>query len=114
MAIQGILKGYACPAEPERNLVLVGRGPGYLLVVNGQVASDMAGDLNAAFLAFDEKAATHCASDWQAVTGLSVDGLTGRSVVSGLNPSNLYMPVGESSDGADERGGQFAQYRDRG
>ncbi len=114
MAIQGILKGYACPAEPEMNLVLVGRGSGYVLVVNGQVGGDMVEDLDAAFLAFEEKAATHCASDWQAVTGLAVDGLTGRSVVSGLNPSNLFVPVGGNSDDADERGGQFAHHRDRG
>lgn len=37
MAIMGIIKSAADPANPERHVVLVGRGEGYTLIAAGEV-----------------------------------------------------------------------------
>lgn len=69
MAIQGIMQGFANPDDLSKNVVLVGRGPEYLLLVDGApVASHR--DLDNASPAFCTKALELCKADWRQVKGL--------------------------------------------
>ena len=114
MAIQGIVKGYASPSDLGLNLILVGRGASYVLIADGRVAKSIDEDLDSALRAFDERSRVHCHDDWQAVSQITTDGVTGRSVVAGLVSSHLFSHQAGSSDDGDGAGEAFMQQRDRG
>jgi hypothetical protein len=80
MAIQGILCGFADPANLAANLILVGRGANYVLLVNGKPvqATD---DIAQARHAFRVASAKHCAPHWLSVSNMTTDGVNGHSTV---------------------------------
>lgn len=94
MAIQGIIKGFADPSDLGRNLILVGRGSGYVLLVDGQVRGDACEDLGAALEMFKQQAVI-CRPWWVEVLGLETPGIgpskvseTGRRTVADVMPDD--------------------------
>lgn len=70
MTIQGIMQGFSDPDKTDKNIVLVGRGETYDLIINGLVQERIE-DLEAAFTLFKEKAKASAGLNWKKVTGLS-------------------------------------------
>lgn len=81
MAIQGIIRGFANPADLAKNLVLVGRGAHYVLLVDGNPQEPVHLDLESAFTAFDTKAIGVCAPNWLEVAQLESINVNGQSKV---------------------------------
>lgn len=70
MAIQGIISGFADPNDLGRNVILVGRGPVYVLLVDGFVCGEPHDDLDLAQERFRAQA-NACQPWWVEVRGLS-------------------------------------------
>lgn len=81
MAIQGIIRGFANPGDLAKNLVLVGRGAHYVLLVDGNPQAPAHLDLESAFTAFDAKAVDVCAPNWLEVGQLEGTNVDGQSKV---------------------------------
>lgn len=71
MAIQGIIRGFANPANLAQNVVLVGRGAHYILLVDGRMRGEAHQHLDEASKAFDDEAQAYCTSDWVEVLVLA-------------------------------------------
>lgn len=80
MALQGILCGFADPANLAANVILVGRGDNYVLLVDGKPAR-LDEDIAIARKAFRETADTHCRPHWLSVSELCTDSVTGAATV---------------------------------
>lgn len=70
MAIQGIIRGFAQPANMSQNVILVGRGVHYVLLVDGRQHGDAHLELDEACKAFDTEASGRCNSEWAEVLEL--------------------------------------------
>lgn len=75
MAIQGIIFGFVNPSKPECNMLLLGRGEAYELVIDGERVDVLAGELDPAIRYFKQRALIHCASDWVDVRGTVTDAM---------------------------------------
>lgn len=80
MAIQGILCGFADPANLAANVILTGRGSQYILVVDGKPV-DAQEDIALARQAFRKAADAHCGAHWLSVSGTSTAGVNGHTTV---------------------------------
>lgn len=81
MTIQGIIRGFANPDNLSQNVVLVGRGPAYVLLVDGKPEGKPSDDLAAGFAHFAEAAARHSQPHWQEVAGLTGNNVNDVSTV---------------------------------
>lgn len=82
MAIQGIINGYGHPQDPDINVLLVGRGPQYLLFQNGSpVEGGARTDLRDAYLAFDALAKQACAPEWLSVRAIASNNVNAQCQV---------------------------------
>jgi len=81
MAIQGLIRGFANPDNFSQNVVLLGRGPAYVLLVNGKPEGEPSDDLAAGFAHFAEAAARHSPAHWQEVAGLTGNNVNDVSTV---------------------------------
>lgn len=80
MAIQGIIQGFANPDDMGKNVMLVGRGPEYVLFVDGlPVASHR--DLPDASPAFHAKARELCQPSWRQVQEVHSNNVNASSKV---------------------------------
>lgn len=86
MAIQGIVSGFADPDNMGSNVILIGRGAGYTVIVDGEQRGEQEPTLEAGFSAL-AKACEGKAPSWREVRGTSTDGLTGRVRVTELGAS---------------------------
>lgn len=89
MTIQGIIKGFANPIDHTKNLVLVGRGPRYIIIHDGDSRPADQTDFTEVLAAFNLKAASVCGDDWRDVTELSSNNVNGISTVEAVG-SGLY------------------------
>jgi hypothetical protein len=80
MAIQGIIQGFANPADLSKNVVLVGRGPEYVLLVDGKPTASLP-DLPDASPAFHAKARELCQPDWRQVQEVHSNNVNANSEV---------------------------------
>jgi len=80
MAIQGIIQGFANPADMRKNVVLVGRGPEYILLVDGAPTATHR-DLPEASPAFHAKARELCQPDWLQVQEVRSNNVNSTSEV---------------------------------
>lgn len=80
MAIQGILCGFADPANLAANVILTGRGAQYVLIVDGKPTQAQE-DLVKARQEFRKTADIHCAPHWMSVSEIRTDGVNGHSTV---------------------------------
>jgi len=83
MAIQGIINGFADPQDTTKHVILIGRGAGYSLVVDGRQSGEQESTLDAALSAL----AKHCEDKpktWREVRGTSTSGETGVLTVTEL------------------------------
>lgn len=76
MAIQGIITGFADPQDTTKNVILIGRGEGYSLVVNGQQSGEQESTLDAGLSAM-AIACRDKPKSWNEVRGTSTSGETG-------------------------------------
>ncbi len=87
MAIQGIINGFAEPTDTKQHAILIGRGSGYSLVVNGfqsgEQEPNLEAGLSALAIACKDKPRT-----WRAVRGTRTCGTTGELTVTELG-SNI-------------------------
>ena len=95
MAIQGIITGFADPADHSRNLILIGRGDGYVIIKNG-ISTDPATrtKIGAMTNRFSDLARRYVGVDWLAVRGAATDNL-GHTRVTALGakvPDDLLAP----------------------
>lgn len=99
MAIQGIIKGFANPADTSQHVLLLGRGGGYSLVENGRYAGAPQADLAIAQRAFAARARKQVRADWRQVTEIATDALGRTSVraLGGGGPSDLLRPTEANS-----------------
>ena len=83
MAIQGIINGFADPQDTNKHVILIGRGAGYSLVVNGQQSGEQESTietgLSALAIACRDRPKT-----WNEVRGTSTSGETGELTVTEL------------------------------
>lgn len=89
MAIQGIIRGFANPGDLAKNVVLVGRGAQYVLLVDGNPQEPAHLDLEAACRAFDTKAVDNCAPNWLEVAELESTNVNGQSKVVGTRSTTF-------------------------
>lgn len=80
MAIQGIIQGFANPDDMQKNVVMVGRGPDYVLLVDGEPVGKNT-DLSEAYSAFHLKKSEHCLPNWRQVQGLETSNVGTKSIV---------------------------------
>lgn len=80
MAIQGILCGFADPANLAANVILTGRGAQYVLIVDGK-PTEAQEDIGLARNAFRKTADAHCGAHWLSVSEIRTDGVNGHSTV---------------------------------
>jgi hypothetical protein len=80
MAIQGILCGFADPANLAANVILTGRGDNYVLIVDGKPTEAHA-EIAPARTAFRKTADAHCGAHWLSVSEIRTDGVNGHSTV---------------------------------
>jgi hypothetical protein len=82
MAIQGVIKGFADPAEGhEANLLLIGQGASYHVLCAGVLVHSTE-DLEEAFGLFDDRAEPLCQQHWLEVREVALPSVGGVSVLS--------------------------------
>jgi hypothetical protein len=88
MALQGIISGFADPDNTTQHVILIGRGNGYTLVVNGLQVGEQEPTLDAGYAtlanACDDKPKT-----WREVRGTTTSGETGVLTVTDIGPSMM-------------------------
>lgn len=87
MAIQGIISGFANADNTQENAILIGRGSGYILVVNGRQQGEQTPTLDAGFAAL-AKACELKPRSWRKVRETSTDP-TGLTRVTELSPATM-------------------------
>lgn len=98
MTIQGIIKGYADPADSHRNLLLIGRGDKYAIVKDGATV-DQLKSLSLGQLRFASAARKHVAADWRSVREVATDAVGGLHVreLGNETPGDLLTPLAPQS-----------------
>ena len=83
MAIQGIINGFGNPENKNQNVILIGRGNGYTIVVDGLQRGEQESTLDAGLAAF-AKACEDKPATWREVRETTTSGETGVLTVTEL------------------------------
>ena len=89
MTIQGIVCGYADPKKVEINVLIVGRGDNYVLLLNGKPEVTFYSELDAAFQAFERIARVNCSPHWRTVLEVRSNNVSNLSEVVALGSSRF-------------------------
>lgn len=89
MAIQGIIRGFANPENHNQNVILVGRGDVYVLIVDGKPSPTTHADIDSGINALAGAMGSD-RDDWQCVSGLRTDAVNGNSAVTSIDKTWCY------------------------
>ncbi len=95
MAIQGIIQGFANPANTAKNVIMVGRGDSYIVLVDG-VPDQTCHGLHEAAPRFWEKAKALCGAHWLQVVEIRAHSVGLLSVVVKLR--DVCFDAGDAKD----------------
>lgn len=109
MTIQGIIGGFADPNDPGRNVILVGRGPSYALLIDGRVSGEPQEELGVAMEMF-KALAKACQPWWVEVRGLSTAAM-GPAKVTEMGRRTVADALQEEGDGGESDAQQAQRNR---
>ena len=88
MAIQGIIAGFCAPTETDQHVILIGRGSGYSLVVDGIQRGEQEASLEAGMAALGS-ACKGKPSTWREVRSTRTCGATGKLTVTEVGTATV-------------------------